>query len=55
MATKKRTFEDVVKRLGPRSAPTVKSPARVHIGGIKPVARKIAKSHRIGGARGPSA
>jgi hypothetical protein len=54
MATKKRTFEAVVRKMAPLPPPTKKSPL-VRIGGIKPVARNIAKSKRIGGARGPSA
>jgi hypothetical protein len=56
MATRKsRSFESVVRKLGPQSAPQVRKSAVVHIGGIKPVARNIATSKRIGGARGPSA
>ena len=52
---KSRSFEAVVKKLGPQSAPPVRKSVPVHIGGIKPIARNIAKSKRIGGGRGPSA
>jgi hypothetical protein len=55
MAKKPRTFEAVVKRLGPQSAPPVRKSAPLHIGGIKSKPRKIAPSQRIGGARGASA
>jgi hypothetical protein len=55
MTTKKsRTFEVVVKKMAPLPPPTKNSPL-VRTGGIKSVARNIAKSKRIGGARGPSA
>jgi hypothetical protein len=56
MATEKsRSFESVVRKLGPQSAPPVRKSVPVHIGGIKSKPRKIAPSRRIGGARGPSA
>lgn len=52
---KSRSFESVVRKLGPQSAPLVRKSAPVRIGLIKSKPRKIAKSSRIGGARGPSA
>jgi hypothetical protein len=52
---KSRSFEAVVKKLGPQSAPPVRKSVPVHIGGIKPIARHVAPSRRFGGRRGPSA
>jgi hypothetical protein len=52
---KKRTFEAVVRKLGPVPNPQKKSPL-VRIGGIKATPpRNIVKSRRLGGGRGASA
>jgi hypothetical protein len=54
MATKKRAFDAVVRKMAPLPPSPKKSPL-IHTGRIKPIARNIAPSRRIGGARGPSA
>jgi hypothetical protein len=54
MAARKRTFEAVVKKMAPLPPSPKKSPL-IHTGRIKPIARHVAKSSRIGGARGGSA
>jgi hypothetical protein len=54
MATKNRTFEAVVRKMAPLPPSPKKSPL-IYTGRIKPIARNITKSKRIGGGRGPSA